>query len=421
MNSIKSSLCLELLYKATTSLILILLVNLTFAISAPGSAFATTAFTYRATGDLTNKEILEMVKGGISTEVIKSLIKSSVCKFDTSPQALSEMKKQGVPDAVVVAMIEASGDPAATPVAQVESPVAGTSTLKNGEILIPDETPVEVELADTVSSDEVKEGSTMRFKTIHPVEINGVTVIEAGALAVARVRRANGSRHWGRSGKLEWAMQATTAVDGTKVPLQFEGKKNGEGKVGTVVTAIALTSLLSLPLAFLWGFKKGKVAKIPAGSRFQIYTYGDTTIKTHLSSRTLALLASGIADLSGIWSFGDQTVTIAQNGSNFVAKFENGKAKCNGTVVEFALRGKVEEGRISGELPVCTQPELMNRCNYSPVTNLRFQGEWSDSRLAGTATVPDIAILSSSGGVCGIFSDKRKERTYKFQLSRVAE
>ncbi len=54
---------------------------------------------------LVNKQIIEMVKAGLSKEVIIAKIKASRCNFDTDPSILAEMKYNGVPNEVLQAMI----------------------------------------------------------------------------------------------------------------------------------------------------------------------------------------------------------------------------------------------------------------------------------------------------------------------------
>lgn len=52
-----------------------------------------------------NKEIVEMVKAGLTAEIIIAKIKTSPCQFDTSPSALVSLKEAGVPDAVLLEMV----------------------------------------------------------------------------------------------------------------------------------------------------------------------------------------------------------------------------------------------------------------------------------------------------------------------------
>lgn len=56
---------------------------------------------------LTNADIIEMHKAGISAEVMVAKIRNSDCAFDTSLAGLRELKAAGVPTVVAVEMVEA--------------------------------------------------------------------------------------------------------------------------------------------------------------------------------------------------------------------------------------------------------------------------------------------------------------------------
>jgi hypothetical protein len=60
---------------------------------------------------VTNKDVLIMVEKKIETDTIIKTIKSSPCTFDTFPPLLKEMKRRGVPEAVLLAMVEAPYGP----------------------------------------------------------------------------------------------------------------------------------------------------------------------------------------------------------------------------------------------------------------------------------------------------------------------
>ena len=62
---------------------------------------------------LSNKDVLVMVQQHLSEEAIIKAINSSPCTFDTFPPVMKDMKRRGVPDAVLQAMIEAPYGPAA--------------------------------------------------------------------------------------------------------------------------------------------------------------------------------------------------------------------------------------------------------------------------------------------------------------------
>ena len=56
---------------------------------------------------LNNKDVVDMVKIGVSPDVVIAKIKASRGDFDTSPAAMQDLKAAGVPDAVILAMVEA--------------------------------------------------------------------------------------------------------------------------------------------------------------------------------------------------------------------------------------------------------------------------------------------------------------------------
>lgn len=57
---------------------------------------------------LTNKDVVDLVKSGLSPEIVIAKIRASETAFDTSAEALKSLTTSGVPDSVVVAVIEKS-------------------------------------------------------------------------------------------------------------------------------------------------------------------------------------------------------------------------------------------------------------------------------------------------------------------------
>jgi hypothetical protein len=264
--------------------LLSLLLTLVLFLSCFSFTFAQDSIT-----SLTNADILVMVKAKLPPALIIEKINTSSCAFDTFPSVLAELKYKGVPDEVLMTMVKAPHG-ARSIARETVKPInnsstkSSTSTTDEGpteltEITIPDGTPLEVESTFTVTSGEVEEGSAVSFTVVSPVKINGVTVIAPGARATARVTKAKKGGSWGRAGTLAWEMKDVVAVDGSKVPLEFSKRKRGDSKGGTVTTAVVVTGLLFWPAAPFWGFKHGKDAKVPAGSRFDVAVHGDSVVE----------------------------------------------------------------------------------------------------------------------------------------------
>jgi hypothetical protein len=74
---------------------------------------------------LTNRDVIQMVKGGLSESVVVSSIQSHPGKYDTSPAGLVALHKAGVTEAELNAMMAASGG-APSGTAAPASPAPGT-------------------------------------------------------------------------------------------------------------------------------------------------------------------------------------------------------------------------------------------------------------------------------------------------------
>ena len=55
---------------------------------------------------ITNRDVVSMVKSGLVPEIIAAKVRNSDCQCDTSPAALAELKTSGVPDNVILAMVQ---------------------------------------------------------------------------------------------------------------------------------------------------------------------------------------------------------------------------------------------------------------------------------------------------------------------------
>jgi hypothetical protein len=188
----------------------------------------------------------------------------------------------------------------AVPAVNQESPAKAPVTIK-----LPAGTPIEVESAYMVSSIHVKAGELLSFRVLIPITVDGVVVIEKGALVTARVTLAKRGGRWGKAGRLSWIMQDVIAVDNTRLPLAPEtsvrnpdwillkpkGKNNespmgqgsvkgdshkGEVAVKTVIAAAIFPPLA--PLALMNGFRRGENAILPEGKRFVVMIRTDSKV-----------------------------------------------------------------------------------------------------------------------------------------------
>ena len=176
--------------------------------------------------------------------------------------------------------------------------VAGSVT----ELKVPGGTLIEVQVAYTVRSVDVKVGERISFRVLVPIVVDGVTVIQEGALVTARVTLAKRGGHWGKAGRLAWSMEDVVAADSSLVPLapetrarsdklwSLETRSNSEPKLGQgsvtgtshageVAAHTIITGVLAPPLAFMNGFKRGEDAILREGRRYVVTVGRDTIVK----------------------------------------------------------------------------------------------------------------------------------------------
>jgi hypothetical protein len=158
-------------------------------------------------------------------------------------------------------------------------------------LAVPDGTAVHVRLKKEMSSQAIHRGDTIEFEVAEPVLIDGTTVIEKGATATAKIVEGKSAGHFGRHGRLAWAMESVSAVDGTRIPLRFikEPAQGGSGVKGRTKAGVAAdTTILAGAMLYYWPIaavslpfaaaSKGKPEVIPAGERYLVFVNGDISL-----------------------------------------------------------------------------------------------------------------------------------------------
>ncbi|HLM61589.1 MAG TPA: hypothetical protein VK308_12360 [Pyrinomonadaceae bacterium] len=207
---------------------------------------------------LTNQTIIDMIASNLSHELIITKIKSTNNKFDTSAEALQNLKKAGVPDAIILAMVQkASG---------IEISSAGNSSISSAvNVIIPDGTEIKVMTTEDISGQKVVEGDPLTFKVAEEVIVNGATVIAKDTIVKGTVSSAKKKGFMGKGGDLSIRIESTQTVDNQKLKLRAAKSGQGGDNIGSTV---ALTVLFG-PLGLL---RRGKEAKIKAGTILSAYT-----------------------------------------------------------------------------------------------------------------------------------------------------
>ena len=228
-------------------------------ICSPG--FAQTANPHDVLKPLRNADVLRLHQAGMKPGQIITRIVTSQCNFDIFPPALQELKLKGLPQTVIMAMMMVPYGPPASARDALPPPPSPPQTVR---VRIPAGTVVHVQNISEVSSANVAEGALINLRVSRSVLVDGMLVIDRGALARARVVKTKRARAWGRGGAFDWSLEDVVAVDGTVVPIRGSQHVKGNDPRAAVVTAAIVTGAVVFPytppMGLLGALKKGDEA-----------------------------------------------------------------------------------------------------------------------------------------------------------------
>jgi hypothetical protein len=251
----------------------------TTAPAGPSTNFGmtdTTAPHAVAVPALTNTNVMKMNVIGLGADVIVAKIKSSPCEFDTTPAALQKMKQAGVPNKVILAMVQA---PSASAPPEHKHPEVI-------EVKVPRFTSIEVELSANVSSEAAQDGMIVPLAVAQDIVVNGITVFPKGSEArasVSTIQQPGFMNH--PPGEFTWTMDYVTAVTGEHISAMFLSKDAATNPMSRIMGAAGPS----------WEFRKGKPALIPAGQRFNVVVHDDAVLKLPASVAAQATPQSAIS------------------------------------------------------------------------------------------------------------------------------
>lgn len=194
---------------------------------------------------LDNDAIIQMVKAGLSEQLIISQLRFAKTEFDFSAGEIIRLSKEGVPASVLAVMRDpkaapapvsapkpaatvassAPATPAVTPPTSavpapepppVPSPVASTVA---APVLVPDGTRIRIALAEDVAKGE-RRSLRVAFVVAEDVVVDGKVVIAKGAAASGTAYVAQGKRLFGKGSRWMLILQTVETVDGRQARLR---------------------------------------------------------------------------------------------------------------------------------------------------------------------------------------------------------
>ena len=174
---------------------------------------------------------------------------------------------------VCVALVASPAMAAKKRHARVSAPAAAAMAC----CAVPAGTPVQVELADDVSTKVQKSGDTINLKLAAPLIVDGRIVLREGTPGVGQVVEAVKPGIGGRAGKLVLAARYLTK-GGEQIPLQGLQLAGAGASKANEAQAVGLTGIAFAPLGFISLAVQGGDLTFPAGSTASAKVATDTRL-----------------------------------------------------------------------------------------------------------------------------------------------
>jgi hypothetical protein len=115
------------------------------------------------------------------------------------------------------------------------------------KLIIPDGTPIELRLAESVSSAHAHAGDLLSFIVVKDVALGGFTIISAGTMARGSITGVKSRRFLGIGGQVSFKLDSVKLADGGTVGLRVSKEVKGRSRTTLMVGGIIATALIFLP------------------------------------------------------------------------------------------------------------------------------------------------------------------------------
>jgi len=114
-------------------------------------------------------------------------------------------------------------------------------------LTIPDGTPIELRLAESISSAHARIGDRLDFVVVRDVSVGGLTVIPSGSMACGSVTGVKGRRLLGIGGNVALKLDSVELANGDRVGLRAHMEVKGRSRTKLMAAAMIATGLVFLP------------------------------------------------------------------------------------------------------------------------------------------------------------------------------
>ena len=124
-------------------------------------------------------------------------------------------------------------------------------------LIIPDGTPIQLRLDESVSSAHARVGDPLDFVVVRDVNVAGFTVIPAGTRARGSITKVKGRRLLARGGQIWLQLDSVKLANGDQVHLRASRKVTGASRTVLMLGGMIASALIFLPAAPVFLLTRG--------------------------------------------------------------------------------------------------------------------------------------------------------------------
>ena len=169
----------------------------------------------------------------------------------------------------------------------------------SAELLIPDGTPIKLQLDQTISSAHARKGDRLDFVVTEDVTVGSFTVIRAGTIARGSVIKVHGRRFLGLGGNVIIKLDSVELVTGDRVRLHARRRFKGVSHTKLMAEGMLVAGLIYLPAAPVFLLSHGVDCTVLKSTEVTAYIDGDARVQ----SADLKMAYNGVSTLKEMIAF----------------------------------------------------------------------------------------------------------------------
>jgi hypothetical protein len=228
-------------------------------------SLALVSFAAYGQAPLDDAAIRKLVQSGVGEQAIVAMIGQQPGRYALSSDDLIALKKAGVSDKILAAMIVRNGAANAASAA----PAAPTA------LALHDATPIRLRLTRDLIFSNVKPGETVDFEIVDDLRIDGILVMAHGLRATATVSEVEPKTRMGRGGKLGVNLDSIPLLNGGQAAIRPAKEPRGAGNPDASGSAALGAGAVVRPAAPSLLFAFDRDEPYPEGSSIAVYIDGE--------------------------------------------------------------------------------------------------------------------------------------------------